>query len=141
MLETAGENYIRLTQHYKNRRGIPDEEWGPEAGKNGWIVITADKRLWKRSVQRQMLFKYGVRAFIFTENVLRGDTRADILRRALPEIHQLVKEIEPPFIASLTTEGHVHLLFDTDTHKRALRGERRSARTRARRKQKKSAGR
>ena len=118
------ERVERALAHFDH--GTLDEVWLPKVGRNGWIVISADKRIWRRSVQRQALFNAGVRAFIFTENNLRGETRAKILKLALPEMRQIVKENPPPFIASLTVEGHAHIQFTLASHKEVVRNEKRS---------------
>ena len=106
--------------------GTPDEDWLPTVGRKGWILLSADSRLWRRAVLREALFDAGVRAFIFTENTLRGETRAEILRRALPEMRLLVKQNPPPFVASLTVDGHARLLYDAAFHLQVLRKEKRS---------------
>jgi PIN like domain len=103
--------------------GMLDENWLPIVGLNGWIVVSADTRIWRRSVLREVLFRHGVRGFFFTENNLRGELRAAILRSALPEMRRIVRETPPPFVASLTVEGHAHVIFDNAKHRRAMRKE------------------
>jgi len=88
-------------------------------------------------VLRQVLFQAGVRAFIFTENNLRGETRAEILRKALPEMRTLVRENQPPFVASLTVDGHAHILYDSDFHEEILRKEKKSHRNKSKKKRRK----
>jgi hypothetical protein len=119
--------------------GELDENWLPTVGKNGWILISADSRLWRRAVLRQVLFNAGVRAFIFTENTLRGETRAEIVRKALPEMRDLVRDNPPPFVASLTVEGHSRIQFDNEFHKAVLKREKASQKRRAKIKPKKKA--
>lgn len=118
--------------------GMLDEDWLPVVGRNGWIVISADARIWRRSVLRDVLFKHGVRGFFFTENNLRGELRAAILRDALPEMRAIVRDTPPPFVASLTIEGHAHVIFDRTKHRMAMRKEKAGrARTALRRSRKK----
>ena len=118
--------------------GELDENWLPTVGKNAWLLVSSDARLWRRSVLREVLFKAGVRAFIFTENNLRGETRAEILRKALPEMRQTVREMPPPFVASLTVEGHSRVQFDKALHKMVLKREKASHKRRKSKKKKKS---
>lgn len=117
--------------------GMLDEDWLPIVGRNGWIVVSADTRIWRRSVLREVLFKHGVRGFFFTENNLRGELRAAILRNALPEMRVIVRDNPPPFVASLTIEGHAHVIFDTAGHRKALRKEKIGKAKTARRRAKK----
>lgn len=114
--------------------GMLDEDWLPIVGRNGWIVISADTRIWRRSVLREVLFQHGVRAFFFTENNLRGELRAEILRNALPEMKAIVRENPPPFVASLTIEGHAHVIFDAAGHRKAMHKEKAGKAKTARRK-------
>jgi hypothetical protein len=114
--------------------GMLDENWLPIVGGNGWIVISADTRIWRRSVLREVLVRHGVRGFFFTENNLRGEVRAQILRSALPEMRTIVRENPPPFVASLTVEGHAHVIFDKAKHRQVLRKEKAGKAKTARRK-------
>ena len=134
MLEESLQQSERFIRYHEAgfTSGMPDEDWLPTVGRNGWLLISADTRLWRRSVQREVLFKWGVRAFIFSENNLRGETRAEILRKALPDMRKLVRETPPPFVASLTVEGHAHLTYDSAKHKRVTKSELRAATRHAR---------
>lgn len=42
-LRDAGASVQRLTDHFP--KGTPDEVWLAEAGRNGWVVLTRDKRI------------------------------------------------------------------------------------------------
>jgi hypothetical protein len=131
ILKVLSENLTSEEQVIRHRdagfsAGELDENWLPIVGRNGWILISADSRLWRRSILREVLFKAGVRAFIFTENNLRGETRAEIVRKALPEMRSTVRDTPPPFICSLTVEGHSRIQFDKALHKTVLKKEKAS---------------
>jgi hypothetical protein len=141
ILEVLTKNLRNDEQVIKHRdagfmAGEFDENWLPIAGRNGWIVISADARLWRRSILREVLFRAGVRAFIFTENNLRGETRAQILAKALPRMRELVRDNQPPFVASLTVEGNSYIRFDDMLHKKVLKREQRSHKKKARKRTK-----
>jgi len=63
-LEQAGARIIRGSKHFP--RGTPDETWLNECGRNGWIVLTRDKRIRYRVLERTALHEAGVKAFVFT---------------------------------------------------------------------------
>lgn len=105
--------------------GMPDEEWLPVVGRNGWIVISSDTKI-KRPLQRDLWFLYGVRGFLFTENRLRGETRAIILRAAFPQMRVLVRETEPPFLGCITVEGYAKIELDLADHKQVRRNEKKA---------------
>jgi hypothetical protein len=73
-LTDAGVKVERLTHHLP--RGTRDEEWLSLAGRKGWVVLTRDKRIRYRRLERLALESARVRAFVFTG--LRG---ADALDR------------------------------------------------------------
>lgn len=60
-----------------------------EAGRNGWTVLTRDKRIRHRQLEKIALRSAGVQAVVFTGgNVTMKDTAA-ILVRALPRLRAL----------------------------------------------------
>jgi hypothetical protein len=119
------------------KTGELDEVWLPTVGKNGWILVTTDIRLWRRMLLRDALFKAGVRAFIFSENSIRGEARAESLRKALPEMRALVRENPPPFIGTITVDGHAHIQYDLVKHRAVMRREKASLQRKQRRSKKK----
>lgn len=86
-------------------RGTPDEVWLPECGRCGWVVLTRDKRIRYRVLERTALRDAGVRAFVFTGgNVGLQDTVA-ILVGALPRIAALCRTQRAPFIFHIGASG------------------------------------
>ncbi len=92
----------------------PDEEdpvWLPEVGARGWVVLTRDERIRYRAAERRVLVRAKVKAFVLVAQNMRGSEMADVLVAALPEIHQLIDENEPPFIAKIYRDATVRLWF------------------------------
>jgi predicted nuclease of predicted toxin-antitoxin system len=95
-LENAGAKIKRATKLFP--RGTADEIWLEEAGKHDWIVLTRDKRIRYRQLERQSLQQAGVRTFVFIGgNVTMKDTAA-ILVKALPKIIAISAADAGPFI-------------------------------------------
>lgn len=93
----------RLTRHLP--KGTPDEQWLELAGRNGWVVLTRDKRIRYRQLERLALQAASVRAFVFTGgNVTLGETAA-ILARALPRIAKICASGVGPFVYHLGSSG------------------------------------
>ncbi len=65
-LRDAGASVQRLTDHFP--KGTPDEVWLAEAGRNGWVVLTRDKRIRYRQLERLALQAAKVRAFVDHED-------------------------------------------------------------------------
>ena len=60
-LRAAGAHVERLTDHFA--KGTPDEVWLERAGRESWIVLTRDKRIRYRKLERIALKMAGVRAY------------------------------------------------------------------------------
>jgi len=89
--------------------GTPDTSWLPFVGEKGWILVTKDKRIRFNDLEREAVVTYRVREFYFTSGNYSGAEMALMLTTALPEIMQLCRKQAPPFIASITKSGKVHL--------------------------------
>lgn len=102
-LRDAGATVERHTEHFA--RGVADDVWLTEAGKNGWIVLTRDKRIRYRQLERLALQAAKVRAFVFTGgNVTARDT-GEILARALKRIRRISSSNPGPFIFHIGRSG------------------------------------
>jgi len=102
-LRDAGALIERLTDHFP--RGTPDEVWLTRAGQRGWIVLTRDKRIRYRQLERLALHAAKVRAFVFTGgNVTMKDTAA-VLVNALPRMSTIARSDAGPFIYHLGRSG------------------------------------
>ncbi len=102
-LRDAGALIERLTDHFP--RGTPDEVWLALAGQRGWVVLTRDKRIRYRQLERLALQAARVRAFVFTgRNVTVMDTAA-ILVHALPRMSKIARTDGGPFIYHLGRSG------------------------------------
>ena len=102
-LEAAGAKVERATKNFP--KGTADEIWLEAAGKHQWIVLTRDKRIRYRQLERKSLEEAGVRAFVFIGgNVTIKDT-AEILVTALPHILKISAGNPGPFIYHIGLSG------------------------------------
>jgi len=93
----------RLTRHFP--KGTDDRVWLSLAGSRNWVVLTRDKRIRYRRLERLTLHAAGVRAFVFTGgNVTISDTAA-ALAGALPAIQEICDREAGPFIYHLGRAG------------------------------------
>jgi hypothetical protein len=63
----------------------------------------------KRALEQNL-----VREFVFSSGNTSGQDLAATLERALPKIRSLCRQLEPPFVASITRTGEVHLRWPKD---------------------------
>jgi hypothetical protein len=90
-------------------RGAPDEAWLPLVGTNGWILLTADKRIRYNLLEKRALEKNAVREFVFASGNMSGQEMAQALERALRKMQRLCRKFGPPFVAAITRAGEVHM--------------------------------
>jgi hypothetical protein len=88
----------------------PDDVWLARAGSEGWIVLTKDKLIRRRPLERQALIASGVRAFVFTGGNLSGVEMRESIIAALPRILRVAESTPPPFIARITGSGSVAVI-------------------------------
>ena len=102
-LREAGAIVQRLTEHFP--KGTPDDVWLTEAGRRGWVVLTRDKRIRYRQLERLALQAAKVRAFVFTGGNVTGSDTAAILVGALRHLERIARADAGPFIYHLGRSG------------------------------------
>lgn len=106
-LRQQGLNVVLLKEHFAIE--ALDEEWLPEVGRRGWLILTKDDRIGRRPVEREALMQSGARAFILPSGNMSGEERAAVIVNALPKIHRFVARNPPLFIARISKAGEVWL--------------------------------
>jgi hypothetical protein len=106
-LAKLGVHFERHLSHF--HRGTPDESWLPVVGKNGWVLLTADKRIRYNLLEKRALDKSRVREFVFTSGNMSGLEMAKALEQALRKMLNMCNRVNPPFVAAITRGGEVHL--------------------------------
>ncbi len=108
MLDAAHVTYVRHLEMYPRDQypdPVPDEVWLELVGKNGWTVITADKRNRYEPLEKAKIVQHKIREFTFTSGNLTGADMAQILKDNLRKIGRLCKRTPPPLIASIARSG------------------------------------
>ena len=102
-LQIAGAKVERAKDHFS--KGTADETWLGKAGKEGWIVLTRDKRIRYRALEVESLREANVRAFVFTGGNVTAENTATILAEALPKITRISESEPAPFIYHIGLAG------------------------------------
>lgn len=101
---------MRFERHLSHfSRGTPDEKWLPVVGMNGWVLLTADKRIRYNLLEKRALDKSRVREFVFSSGNMSGLEMAQALEQAIRKMLNMCRRINPPFVAAITRDGEVHL--------------------------------
>ena len=87
-----------------------DINWLKVAGEKGWIVLTKDRRIRYRALEKMRHMKAGVAAFFLTSEDLKGNEMAEIFVHTLPAISKTIINYQKPFIAKITRNGRVSVL-------------------------------
>jgi PIN like domain len=87
-----------------------DVEWLPVVAARGWAVLTKDKRIRRRAIERQAIHESGAGAFILAASGLGGDAIAEALAQALPRMIKIWNTRARPFIATVNARGVVTLI-------------------------------
>jgi len=99
----AGEQAIAHDQRFPP--DAPDVVWLAEAGRQHWIVLTKDKRIRYRELEREALIRGGLAAFVLTSSGLRGEEIAALVLEHLSRIKHLAAFQPRPFVASVNKSG------------------------------------
>jgi len=83
--------------------------WLSLVGSKGWVLLTGDKRIRYNLLEKRALEEYSVREFVFVSGNMSGQDMATALELALPKMRRLSGKLRPPFVASITRIGEVHL--------------------------------
>jgi len=114
-LQALAHNGIHHQRHGEHfAPGTEDAVWLPFVGEKGWILLTKDKRIRFNDLEKQAVVANRVREFYFTSGNFNGEEMAALLVVALPEMIRLCGKHRPPFIASLTKAGNVHIRLQAE---------------------------
>lgn len=94
--------------------GAKDSDWLKRVGKDGFVVLTKDKKIRRRVAERSALIAANVKAFVLTSGGLRGEEIAGIFASNIRKIEAFANTTKPPFIASITRSGEIHLALKPD---------------------------
>ena len=90
MLRDKGLRYERHSSHF--RPGTPDAEWLPFVGRNGWALLTSDRRIRYRALEKQAVQQHAIAMFYFAVNNLSGKQMAFALTAGLPAMQRMFAE-------------------------------------------------
>jgi hypothetical protein len=91
------------------RHNTPDEEWLSVVGEKKWLVLVRDQRIGKRLLELNALLISNVKAFVLVTEEMSEPASADIIKKALPKIFDMVEQNDFPFIAKIHKDSSVTL--------------------------------
>ncbi len=82
-----------------------DEEWLPEVGKRGWVVITKDRRFKSRTPELVAMIRANTHVFVLRDKKLNGDEQAQAIVKAIPDILNVIRSHSPPVMGTFSVSG------------------------------------
>jgi hypothetical protein len=91
--------------------GVKDAEWRPVAGREGWTVLTKDKRIRTRRNELSALMLSGVGAFVLvtSKQPMTSADQAEFFVAMLPRLLKTAREQIRPFVARLYRNRAIEL--------------------------------
>ena len=80
----------------------PDEVWIRAVGERGWTILTRDRRIRHRPLERRAVIAARARLFAITAGNLDGPAMAELVVRHLRKMGRLAESEPPPWIAHVT---------------------------------------
>lgn len=91
-----------------------DEVWLTEVGKRNWLVLTKDKWIRRRQLERDALLAADLKVFCFMSGNVPSTEMSEIVSNALPSIARVAESNQPPFIAGIYRDGSIRIILSKD---------------------------
>jgi hypothetical protein len=82
-----------------------DEDWLTVVGANGWFVLTKDKRIRTRTLERHALVTANVGAFFLTSGKMSGERQAEVFLAQRKAMERIARTQPRPFLATVSQSG------------------------------------
>jgi hypothetical protein len=102
-LKEFGEDVNHITEFFP--QGTVDEEWLKFLGKNKWYLITRDKRIHRRPIEKDALKRFGVGSFFLQG---KNMSRWELVRQVIIIWHRVIEKAEStqvPFAYQISRSG------------------------------------
>lgn len=84
-----------------------DTEWIPKVGEKGWIILTKDIQIGKRSLEKIAVANAGIKMFVLATKNMAGDDMATTFVKAIKSMQDFARNNSAPFIAKVYRDGRV----------------------------------
>ncbi len=84
-----------------------DEDWLPQVGERGWVVLTKDANIAKRTSERLAVASTNIKMFVLVAQNLSGEDMIAVFRKAFSAMREFARENPAPFIAKVYKSGEV----------------------------------
>lgn len=102
-LKEFGEDTCHLLEHFDS--GTSDEIWLQSIGERGWFLITVDKRIRRRPIEKEALVKYKVGAFFLGGKTMSRWDRIRQIVKIWQKINEIAEKEKRPFAYQVNAHG------------------------------------
>jgi predicted nuclease of predicted toxin-antitoxin system len=92
-----------------------DVDWLPEVGQLGWVVLTKDANIARRTLEKIAVALSNVRLFTLTSQNLASADMIAILVKAIGPMQNFVRNYPAPFIAKIHRDSRLEMWRDRET--------------------------
>lgn len=90
-----------------------DVDWLPEIGKRGWVVLTKDAKIGKRTSEKIAVASAKVKMFVLASQNLSGEQMIEAFIQAIVPLQEFVRKYPAPFIGKIYRDGHIEMWKDS----------------------------
>jgi hypothetical protein len=98
--------------HFPNNTA--DVDWLPKVGESGWVVLTKDANIARRTLEKIAVTRANVQLFIVTAQQLASTDMIAILIKAIASMQQFVHNHPAPFIAKIYRDSRLEMWRDRE---------------------------
>jgi len=107
-LREFGEDVVHLQEHFHS--AIDDVKLFQEIAKEGWVLITADKKIKRKAHELKALISCGIGVFIFSKQHLSACDWIRLVVRRWSDIKKFAPRQSPPYIYRVPVRGKIERL-------------------------------
>jgi predicted nuclease of predicted toxin-antitoxin system len=89
-----------------------DVDWLPQVGEWGWVVLTKDANIARRTLEKMAVARAGMRLFTLTSQNLASGDMITILIKAIAPMQAFVRKHPAPFIAKIHRDSRLEMWRD-----------------------------
>ena len=116
VVETLRNSGITVEIHDDHfHKSAQDVDWVPEIGKRGWVVLTKDANIGKRTSEKIAVVRDKVKMFTLARQDLTAKQMSEAFLKGFVHIQELVRKHPGPFIAKIYRDGRVEMWKDSQT--------------------------
>lgn len=93
-------------------QGVWDVDWIPAIAQRGWVILTRDEWIGRRTLEQVAIAKSQAKVFVMVSPNVTAQSIAEGFITAVPEMARLAQTQDAPFITKVYKSGDIRLWRD-----------------------------